>query len=54
MSQLDEVLVVHIKRNANSVAPNLVGVAKMLGSRMWVGTVPIQVLPLVCNDFDLC
>lgn len=41
---------VYIRRDSNLAAHALVGVARKLGTRTWVGSVPNPVLPIVCNE----
>jgi ribonuclease HI len=38
-------------RNCNQVAHSLVGLAKTVGNRCWVGSVPQQIYPSLCKDF---
>jgi ribonuclease HI len=50
MSNLSNCSVAFIKRCKNSVAHRLVGVAKQVGSRSWVGYVPEPAASAVCMD----
>lgn len=50
LSQMQNTTVVSIRRDGNLAAHALVGVAKKLGSRTWVGNALDPILPIVCND----
>jgi len=53
LSSRSNVSVAFIKRCKNSVAHALVGVARDLGSKSWVGTVPQAIAAIICKDSPL-
>jgi hypothetical protein len=42
-----------IPRKKNIAAHSLVGLAKSIGTKYWMGIVPNQIYHILCNDFVL-
>lgn len=50
MSRLDSIRVVCVKRSGNLIAHSLVGLARTLGCKSWLGSVPNQIYHAYCNE----